>query len=79
MEGGVGFAELAHHAVAEGLHGDAAVRVDFLVERLEQAIDEPERLDVADRLVDRGALADVGKKNRALVAGLADGPCLRTK
>jgi hypothetical protein len=74
VEGAVGVAELAHHAVAKRLDDDAAVRVDLLVERLEEIVDQRERLRVAELLVDRGALADVGEENCALLAGLANVP-----
>jgi len=55
--------------------------VHLLVERLEEVVDERERLRVAELLVDRGALADVGEKYCALLTGLANAPlpkaCLR--
>jgi len=48
--------------------------VHLLVERLEEVVDQRERLRVAELLVDRGALADVGEKYCALIAGIANAP-----
>jgi hypothetical protein len=46
--------------------------VHLLVERLEEVVDERERLRVAELLVDRGALADIGEENCPLFARLAN-------
>jgi len=46
--------------------------VHLLVERLEEVVDERERLRVAELLVDRGALANVGEEYCALLARLAN-------
>jgi hypothetical protein len=69
---GVGPAELAYHAVAERLYYRAARGLDLPAEERQQAVDERVRLRIADRFVDRGAVANVGKQDCALCAGFSD-------
>jgi hypothetical protein len=38
------------------------VRYDFFIQESKEAVDERQRLHVPDRLIDRGAVADVGEK-----------------
>jgi hypothetical protein len=47
-----------------------------ILQHVEQPADQGEGLRVADRLVDRGAVANVGKQDRELFAFLNDGPSL---
>jgi tripartite-type tricarboxylate transporter receptor subunit TctC len=69
---GVGLPELAHYAVAEGLDHRATRGLDLPAEERQQAVDERVRLRIADRFVDRGAVANVGKQDCALCAGFSD-------